>query len=328
MIRRAVAGGAALLVLILLFFGIKGCLNARKDRAYRNYSSDTRALLRESNGLSNQLFKLLSKPGQADSLDVQNEINALSTAADQLVERANHTDHPGELNSADHWIVTTLEFRRDGLRQIAKRIPAALADKGRAPAIKSIAAQMQAFLASDVIYSQRAVPELQRQFNKRGIGEPFDSSTFLPDLGWLDPTTVDSRLAKIGNLSKSATAGVHGTGLQSVAAKPSGTTLTQTGVNRIAATNNLTFDVVVQNQGQSEETNVDVTVSIKNGEAINIDQTIPRIAAGDTQTVSIPITPTPATGAVSTVGVVVASVPGEKVTDNNKASYQVVFTKG
>src|SRR5439155_17325477 len=134
-----------------------------------------------------------------------NEINALSTAADQLVERANHTDHPGELNSADHWIVTTLEFRRDGLRQIAKRIPAALADKGRAPAIKSIAAQMQAFLASDVIYSQRAVPELQRQFNKRGIDEPFDSSTFLPDLGWLDPTTVDSRLAKIGNLSKSAT---------------------------------------------------------------------------------------------------------------------------
>ena len=187
---------------------------------------------------------------------------------------------------------------------------------------------MQAFLASDVIYSQRAVPELQRQFNKRGIDEPFDSSTFLPDLGWLDPTTVDSRLAKIGNLSKSAAPGVHGTGLQSVTAKPSGTTLSQSGVNRIAATGNLTFDVVVQNQGQSEETNVDVTVSIKNGQAINIDQTIPRIAAGNTQTVSIPITPTPTTGAVSTVGVVVASVPGEKVTDNNKASYQVVFTKG
>jgi hypothetical protein len=328
LIRRAIAAGAALLILILLFFGIKGCLNARKDRAFRNYAADSRALVRESNGLSNQLFKLLSKPGQADSLDVQNEINALSTAADQLVERAKNTDHPGELNGANDWIDTSLEFRRDGLRQIARRIPAALADKGREPAINSIAAQMQAFLASDVIYSQRAVPELQRQFNKRGIEEQFDSSTFLPDLGWLNPATVDSRLAKIGNLAKSATPGTHGTGLQSVTAKPSGTVLTETGVNRIAATDNLTFDVEVQNQGQSEETNVDVTVSIKNGDAINIDQTIPRIAAGDTQTVSIPITPKPTTGAVSTVSVEVAAVPGEKVTDNNKASYQVVFTTG
>src|SRR5262245_19128913 len=94
LVRRAFAGGAALLILILLFFGIKGCLNARKDRAFRSYASDTRALLRESDGLSNQLFKLLSKPGQADSLDVQNEVNALSTAADQLVERASNTDHP------------------------------------------------------------------------------------------------------------------------------------------------------------------------------------------------------------------------------------------
>jgi hypothetical protein len=327
-VRRALAAGAGVLVLLLLFFGIKGCLNSRKDSAFRTYAADVRALIRESDGLSDQLFQLLSKPGQADALDVQNEVNALSTDADQLVERAKNTHHPDELNKAQDWIVTTLEFRRDGLKRIAEKIPAAAAEKGRKPAITGIAAQMQAFLASDVIYSQRAVPELQHQFKKRSVGEQFSSSQFLPDLGWLEPTTVDSRLSQLGNLGKPATPGTHGTGLQGVTAKPSGTALVEGGVNRIAASNDLTFEVQVQNQGESEETNVDVTVSIKDGTPINIDQTISRIAAGDTQAVDIPITPTPATGAVSTVTVEVAAVPGEKVKDNNKATYQVVFTKG
>jgi hypothetical protein len=328
MARRGIAAGAGLLVLILLIFGIKGCLDSRKDRAYRTYASDVNAVVGESNNLANTLFETLSRPRNAEALDVQNEVNALATDAEQLGKRARGTDHPDELNGAQRWIVDTLELRRDALKNIAQRIPAALGQRGRKPAIESIAGQMQAFLASDVIYSQRAIPELQRQFNKRGIDERFRQSRSLPDLGWLDPQTVDTRLSRISTGAQAATSGIHGTGLQDVVVKPSGTALTKDGVNRIAAANGLTFDVTVQNQGESEETKVPVTVQIKGGKPIELEQTISRIAAGDTQTVSIPITPTPTTGAVSTVTVTVAAVPGEKVKDNNTASYQVVFTKG
>jgi hypothetical protein len=308
--------------------GVKGCLNARKDRAFRSYGADVNAVVEESNNLAGNLFSTLSKPSSSEALDVQNEVNALATDAEQLVNRAKDTDHPGELSSAQGWIVTALEFRRDALRKIAQQIPTALGQRGRKPAIDSIAGQMQAFLASDVIYSQRAIPELERQFRKRNVSERFRSSQSLPDLGWLDPTTVDERLSKIGGTAKSATPGVHGTGLQGVTSKPSGTPLSETGVNRIAATDNLTFEVQVQNQGESEETDVPVSISIKDGKAINLDQTISRIGAGEAQAVSIPITPTPETGAISDVTVEVSPVPGEKVRDNNKATYQVVFTQG
>jgi hypothetical protein len=54
---------------------------------------------------------------------------------------------------------------------------------------------------------------------------------------------------------------------------------------------------------------------------------IPRIAAGQTETVSIPITQAPDTSAVSKVTVAVAPVPGESNKDNNTATYQVAFTK-
>jgi CARDB protein len=328
LVRRAIAGGAALIALLLLILGVRGCLDARKDRAFRDYAADVRTLIEQSDALSDQLFGVLTKPQGADSLDIQNEINAQSTDAQQLVGRAKNTEHPDELNAAHRWVVTALEFRRDGLEQIAQRIPTALGERGRRPAIESIAGQMQAFLASDVIYSQRALPELQGQFKDRDISERFPSSRFLPDLGWLATETVDSRLSKLGTASRATTPGLHGSGLVSVSAKPAGTTLTEGGANRVAVSPNLTFDVEVQNQGESEETDVGVSVSIKNGKAVNVDQTISRIAAGDTQTVSIPISDQPSTGSLTNVTVEIASVPGEKKTDNNKATYQVVFTQG
>jgi hypothetical protein len=328
MVRRAVAAGIGLLVLILLVLGVRSCLDSRKDRAFRDYASDVRAIVGESNDRSANLFETLSRPRNAEALDVQNEINALATDSEQLVGRLEDTDHPDELNAAHDWLVACLEFRRDAFKRIAALIPTALGDRGANAAIERIAGQMQQFLASDVIYSQRALPRLRSAYADRGLEERFPSSQSLPDLGWLDPQTIETRLSRIGNTSRAATPGIHGLGLQGATVKPAGTVLSETGVNRLAATENLAFDVEVQNQGESEEKDVPVSVSIKNGSAINLEQTIGRIAAGDSQTVTIPITSTPTTGAVSEVTVQVTAVPGERVKDNNKATYQVVFTKG
>ena len=85
----------------------------------------------------------------------------------------------------------------------------------------------------------------------------------------------------------------------------------------------------IQNQGESEETDVGVSVTISGGqEQIDVNQTITASPPAIPQTVSIPITKKPATGAVTSVTVAAAPVPGEKVKENNKATYQVVFTPG
>jgi hypothetical protein len=73
---------------------------------------------------------------------------------------------------------------------------------------------------------------------------------------------------------------------------------------------------------------VGVSITITDGKEISVEQTIPRIAAGQTETVSIPLTEQPETGAVNTLTVEIAAVPGEENTDNNKATYQVAFTEG
>ena len=329
MVRRTIAIVGAVLAVILLVVLINGCLDSRKDNAFRDYAGEVRSLVSDEQDLSNSFFGTLSKPTRGDALDVQTQVNAQRVDAEQLVQRAKSTDPPGELSTANGWLVTAFQFRADAIGRIATLLPTALGDKGRRAAIDSIAGQMQALLASDVLYSQRAIPALTSAFSKRNIDEKFPTQQFLPDLGWLDPDTVQTRLEKLGgNAAQATTPGLHGTSLEGATAQPAGTALTDTGVNRIAVTDQLAFDVKVQNGGDSEETDVPVSITISDGKKISVDQTIPRIAAGQSETVSIPVTDKPDTGAVSTVTVEIAAVPGEKNTDNNKATYQVAFTGG
>jgi hypothetical protein len=329
MIRRTIAIVSAVVLVVLLVVGINGCLDSRKDTAFRNYAADVRSLVSAEQDLSKRFFATLSKPARGDALSIQTQVNAQRVDAEQLVQRAKATDHPGELSTAHGWIVTAFQFRADAIGKIANLLPTALGDKGKQAAIDSIAGQMQALLASDVIYSQRAIPALTSAFSKRGISEQFSNERFMPDLGWLDPATVRTRLEKLsGAAGQAATPGLHGTSLESVTVQPSGTVLTSTGVNRVPLSNQLAFDVKVKNGGDSEETDVGVSIAIAGAKKISVDQTTPRIAAGDSATVSIPITQKPDTGSVNTVTVTIAAVPGEKNTTNNKATYQVAFTGG
>jgi len=113
--------------------------------------------------------------------------------------------------------------------------------------------------------------------------------------------------------------GVHGLGLIQTSANGQ---VLQDGVPAtVSAGGKPELEVQVQNQGDSDESGVAVSVSV-NGDN-PIEQEISSIAAGETQTVKIPITPAPKGQA--TLDVDVKPVPGEQVSDNNKASYEVTF---
>jgi hypothetical protein len=94
MIRRTVAILAAVVLAILLVVGINGCLDSRKDTAFRNYADDVRSLVGAEHDLSNRFFETLSKPTRQDALGIQTQVNAQRVDAEQLVERAKDTSHP------------------------------------------------------------------------------------------------------------------------------------------------------------------------------------------------------------------------------------------
>jgi hypothetical protein len=333
LVRRGFAVGAGLLVLILLIFVIKGCRDSAREQAFKDYNRNVASLMEESNQDSRSLFGLLAKPGTQSPVQLATSVNTTRNHAQGLVDRAKNLEPPDELSTAQRYLVDTLEFRRDGITAVARELPTALGDADTDAAAARIAAAMQQFLASDVIYNQRVLPDLKSETAKQGLLDQvsFQQSRFLLDLGWLSPTTVADRMSRIrsGTGSSGTVApGLHGTGLGPVTVKPGGETLNPGAAAQLKVSPNTTFDVQVMNQGENDEKQVRVRLTMTGaGKPIVVTQTIPSITAGETATASIPLAATPPTGLPVTIKVEALAVPGEKNTTNNQAEFSAVFTK-
>jgi hypothetical protein len=250
--------------------------------------------------------------------------------AEQLVDRADGTDHPDELDEAHGYLIDTLEFRRDGIREIADQLPTALGDEGQDEATESIAAQMRNFDASDVIYSQRFTPLTRTELEEQDLtSEQVPESAFLPDIDWLRPNTVADRISRVsGGREEAATPGLHGTGLGTVTVQPGGIQLQPGAATEVRVSGDLAFQVQVSNQGENDERDVTVKLTIRGGgDPIQVEERLDAIAQGETKTVTVPLADTPPTGRPATVAVEIEPVPGEQKTDNNRATFRVVFTR-
>lgn len=326
--------GAAIVVLILLVLAVRGCLDARKERAFKNYVSDLSALAAESDQLSQGFFDALSGSSEGD-ISLENQVNGDRGTSQGLADRARNLDAPDEVAEAQAQVALAYEYRADALATIADELPTALGDEGSNRATRDITAQMSVFSASDVIYS-KAQSEIEGTLQDEEIvvdgGVP--NSEFLPtgknQPNWLDESTVQSALAGAGGGgSGGGGAGpncdpgddlVHGLGLVSTTAQPSGIAL-QAGTQNAIGAEGVGFEVSVQNQGDASESDVQVTLS---GD-FSGSQTISSIESGATETVTIPPKPAPSAGDTGTLTVTVATVCGEQVADNNEATYDLTF---
>lgn len=336
LVRRAVAGGAILLVVILLVIGVRGCLSSRKEDALKSYNRNVADLVQASDTqVGKPLFEVLGAQNNAQNpLDLQSQVNELKVEADRQLKRANGLDVPGDMSSAQRNFLLTLELRRDGVGNIAQRLPTAQGKTGAAAAITAITGQMQNFVASDVIYSQEVVPRIKKALDDNNIGgQTIAQSRFLPNpLVWLDQNQVAQRISGAAGGGAATPAGkpapgTHGHGLTSV--DVGGTTLQEGTANRITASAGLSFDVSFQNQGENDEKNVRVRVTIQGaGRPITVEKTVPSTSAGSDATASIPLGQSPPIGTPVTIKVAVLPVAGEADSSNNSAEYPAIFTRG
>jgi hypothetical protein len=323
-VRRAVAAGVAVLILILLVLGVRGCLNARKERSFENYVSDLSAIAAETQNLSEQFFGRLEDPGNLQPLQFEAEVKADRGAMEGLLDRAENLDSPDELAEAQDLIVLSYELRRDGMAAISEQLPVALGDEGSAKAINGIAEEMRTFLASDVLYA-KSQEQIEAELLEQEI--PYDPQTenistqFLPEEpNWLDPDEVAGALGGSAVSDEAATPGVHGLGLDAATLLPTGAAI-EDGVPVTAAADGAELEVTVSNQGESDESTT-VTYELAGGGGG--EEPIDSIAPGETQTVTLPIEDAPSGDTVE-LTITVEPVPGEEIEDNNTRTTEVTF---
>jgi Domain of unknown function DUF11 len=330
MVRRTIAIGGGLLLLVLLVVGFRGCLDARKERAMEDYVRGANELLKLSEAESSQLFDILSAPSDTDqTVNRQNQANALRVDAATLSDRARDLDAPDELSDANDYFVEALDLRRDGLAEVADQLPGALAQEERRNSTGRIAQMMRVFVASDVLLTARFAPSAEQALEEEQVDATInkDSLIFVKDIDWVNPDFVADQIAGIrGTDGGSATPGLHGNGL--VSTSLGGVALAPGGSATVPLTSDIAFDIQVTNQGDSTETDVQVQVTVGQGaDAIDLEETIPEIAAGEQKGVTIPLSKQPPTGQNVPITVSVKPVPGEEVTDNNEAEFTAIFTR-
>jgi hypothetical protein len=331
MIRRIIAGVALVVLALLLIFGVRGCLNARAEQALEDYGNESAELLQESKREGDQLFELLQSEGGTDqTTNIINSINGYQVEASNLVDRAHDLDVPDEAAAAQDDLLEVLELRRDGLRVVADSVPQALGDQDRRQGTERLDDAMQIFLASDTLDMVRFRPELRAALEAEQLRMPqLPAETFVPDVEWLDAAFLADRI----NGLKSGTGGdgeaapgLHGNGIASVSL--GGTTLSPGASASVPLSEDLAFDVQVQNQGENTENDVTVTVTVgQGGDAIKLDDVIDTIAPGEIVPVTIPLAEQPPTGQSVPITVEVEPVPGEEKTDNNVQEFSVIFTR-
>jgi hypothetical protein len=337
-LRQAVGLGALVVLAFLIVLGFKGCLDSRKDNALKDYNRNVTAVINDSDQSVGKPFFQRMSDGARNSSQLQVQLNQLRLAAEDDVKRAKAFDVPGDMGPAQRNLELVLNLRAEGLTKIADQIPGALG-RGQTSedAINKIAGEMQAFLASDVVYAQRVAPLIKDALDDNDVkGQQITGSRFMNDISWLSPATVGSRLGRSAGASGSSGSsgqvapGLHGHGLDgtsigAVALQPEAPGV----VNRVAWSNNPTVTVKFTNQGDNDESNVKVSVSVKptSGKTISATKTIGQTKSKQQSTVNIPLGAAPPAGAPTTLSVLIAKVGGEKTTTNNRSSYTVIFTR-
>jgi hypothetical protein len=321
MLRRLLALGAALVVLILIVLGVKGCLDARARGALSDYSRNVEQIVNETTQTSKDFFNKLEDPGNLSVTEFTSEINADRSAMVNYASRVEGLSAPGEMGSAQKSLELVYVLRSAAMEQIANKMGTALGEAGAPRATAAIARQMQKLLAADIIYESVTRPEIDGKLADNGIeGSDVPKSTFLPDgTKWLDEGEVKTALGKVnGSTTEVTTGGVHGLGLLGV--RIGETELIAEAPNSVVTEGTPEVEVEVQNQGESTENGITVVV-IADGKDTTGE--IPTLEAGATESAVIPLTPAPE--GETTLEVEAEPVPGEEFATNNEATYTVNF---
>ncbi|HEX2128726.1 MAG TPA: hypothetical protein VHF58_05870 [Solirubrobacterales bacterium] len=326
-VRRLIALGAGILILILILLGIRACLESRKERGFENYVSDVNSAARSSNELSARFFeRLRTPPDRSSPTTLEAQITNDRVGAEANLQQVEAVDTPDELADAQSDLVRAFQLRRDAISSISQQIPTALGDEGRTEAIAQISVDMRTLLATDVLYAQ-AQAEIDSVLQEEGIDARLESSVFLPEPveSWLNDFQLTSTLNAFAASARNCAGETRGVEMSTVTVN--GTELVDGGENLIESDQPIQIEADVINGGTTAD-EVDVAVNAEisgQGGVLEGTGSIPRISPGLAREATIQIDAEPPRDTPLTIEVSAPPVPCEALLDNNSLSYTITF---
>jgi len=317
---------AAILLAVILVLWVNSCRAGQKRAQYQDYMEAVGARASQSEQIGKDLTTLLTTPG-VKFADLRADLDGLRQQQAQVVASARQLDPPGPLREQQESLVEALQFRVSGLDGLARAFATVQGTTDSRVTGRRLAQQATRLVASDVIYDDLFKEGSSDVLDREGIqGVVVPDSNFLANQDLVSATAW--RLI-VDRLTQSPTAGgLHGNQISAVRVQPGDQTLSAGDDNTVKASDRLTFQVVVRNSGDSQETQVPVTLTIQQNPPIRKRQVIDLINPGDTKVLTFGDLGQVSFSTRTVVKVNVEPVAGERNTGNNTAEYVVIFTLG
>jgi hypothetical protein len=234
---------------------------------------------------------------------------------------------PGPLVEQQEALVETMQFRVNGLSGLAQGLQLVAETDDAAESSTNLANQAQRLVASDIVYADAFKAAAEEVLEQQGVTNiTIPPSVFVQNPELASPSFWTQSVERLTQGPEAT--GLRGNGITGVRITPGGQELSASGDNTVEVTDDLGFEVLVENSGESQETQVKVTLVVRQQPRISKEQTIDVINPGETKTVTFNGFDNIAFSTQTTLLVSVEPVPGEANTDNNTREFPIIFTLG
>jgi len=321
--RLGILIAGAIILAVILILAVNSCRANQKQSAYKDYVKDVSTVAAASQQVGQRLNARLTTPG-IKLEDLRSEVEGFQEQQQQILRSAQGLTPPGPLVEQQESLVQAMQFRVTGLQGLTQAFSkVSQSDTEEAGAL--LAEQASRLVAADVVYEdlfKAGTQDVLRQQDVTDVAVPDSNFVQNLDLGSADSWELIVRRLTQGP----ATGGLHGNGIVDVRAQPDDQVLSQGADNTVKASEQLAFQVRVQNSGDNQETQVLVTLTIQQDPVIRKRQMIDVIDPDETKAVTFTGFGNIDFSGGSVLKVIVEPVAGEKNTSNNTAEYQVIFT--
>jgi CARDB len=325
-LRLGLLIAGAILLAVVLVFWVNACRGNQKKEKYKNYMEAVAGPAGESAQVGKQLNTALTQPN-IKLAQLRSQLEGLLQRQTQIVSNTSKLDPPGPLRDEQANLVEAMQFRVSGLSGLIRAFGQVPSTPKTSVSGERLAVQAQRLITSDVVYQDLFQQGSGNVMSNEGVtGVPVPDSVFVtnPDFG--SPTFWKQTVERLTRSPKAG--GLHGTQITSVVVQPGNQRLSTTQDNTVQASDRLSFQVNVKNSGDFQETQIRVTLTIKQNPILRGTKTIPVINAGETKTVVFSGLGPPNFGTRVNVQVSVEPVSGETNTGNNSYEYPVIFSLG
>ena len=314
----------AILLAVILILVINNCRGDQKQSAYEGYMEDVNDVASESAEIGNQLNNQLTTPGRRLEA-LRADVEGLQEQQEQVLRRTQDMGPPGPLVEQQEALVETMQFRVNGLAGLARGLQLVAQTEDQQESGRNLANQAQRLVASDIVYADAFRAASESVLEQQGVTNvAVPASVFVQNAEFGSPSFWTQTVRRLTRGPEAG--GPRGNGIVAVRVQPGGQELVRGEDNTVEQSADLAFEVLVENSGESQETQVQVTLIVRQDPQIRKEQTIDVINPGEEKTVTFTGFENLEFQALTTLQVQVDPVEGEANTDNNTAEYPIIFT--